>query len=276
MRALLLCLIVTAGTALGQPSALDIVKRSVELDHRNFGRAKDYTYQQHEVFHELDGSGKVRSTTSSVYDVLMVYGRSYNRLIEKNGKPLDAAGEAKQEARLRKVMEKRQKESEDANSKERREYEKNRAEERKFFTEVPEAYEFRLVGEELVSGKPAWIIGAEPKPGYQARDSRAKMFAKIHGKIWIDKGEYQWVRIEAETTDTISYGLVLARLWRGSTFRFEQRRVNDEVWLPSHLQIGMEGRLGLVKKMRAGLEINFANYKKFQTDSRVLSTETLP
>jgi hypothetical protein len=277
MRSLLVCFVAAAGCLQGQPSALDIVKRSIDLDVRNYRRAKDYTYQQREVFRELDGGGRAKSTTSHVYDVLMVYGRPYNRLIEKDGKPLDPAAQAKQEERLRKVMEKRRKESEDANSKEGRDHEKHRAEQRKFLSELPEAYTFTLAGEETVSGKPACIVGAEPKPGYKPRDPRAKMFTKIHGKLWIDKGEYQWVKLEAETTDTISFGLFLARLWKGSTFRFEQRRVNDEVWLPSHMEIGMEGRLALVKKMRAGVEITYANYKKFQTDSRVLSTsETLP
>ena len=173
-------------------------------------------------------------------------------------------------------MERRRRETAEANSKERREWEKHRAEQRKFFNEIPEAYRFTIVGEENISGKPAWIIQAEPRPEYNARDARAKMFAKIRAKIWIDKGEYEWVKIEAETTDTISFGFFLARLWKGSTFRLEQRRVNDEVWLPSHLQIGMEGRLALVKTMRADVNVDFSNYKKFQTDSRVLSTEAVP
>lgn len=276
MRTLILSIVAITGSLSAQQTALDIVKRSVDLDSRNYRRSRDYTYQQREVFRELDAKGRMKSTNSHVYDVLMVYGRPYNRLIEKDGKPLDASGQAKQEERLQKVMEKRKKETADVNSKERREWEKNRAEQRKFFNEIPEAYQFTMLGEEAISGKPAWVIKADPKPDYKPRDSRAKMFSKIRGKLWIDKGEYEWVKIEAETTDTISFGLFLARLWKGSTFRFEQRRVNDEVWLPSHLQVGMEGRLALVKTMRADLNVDYSNYKKFSTDSRVLSTEAEP
>ncbi len=276
MRTLLFFTIAASCLLGAEQSALDIIKRSVEVDSRNHSLSKNYTYQQREVFRELESNGRVKSTNSHTYDVLMVYGRPYNRLIEKDGKLLDASAQAKQEERLKKVMEKRQKETADSNSKERRDWEKRRAEGRKFFKEIPDAYQFTLLGEESISGKPAWIIKAEPRPDYRPRDSRAKMFAKIRGKIWIDKTEYEWVKIEAETLDTISFGLFLARIWKGSTFRFEQRRVNDEVWLPSHLQVGMEGRLGLIKVMRADVNVDYSNYKKFQTDSRVLSTEAVP
>ena len=71
-------------------------------------------------------------------------------------------------------------------------------------------------------------------------------------------------------------GFVLARLSRGTSFRFEQRRVNDEVWLPSHLDIALDARIGLLKRFHAGVEITYSNYKKFQTDSRIVSTESIP
>lgn len=265
-----------AVSAPGQQSPLDIVKRSLALENRNFRRARDYTCQQNEVIRESDSGGRVTSTKSRAYDLLMIYGRPYRRLIQKDGKPLSTSDQQKEEERLQKVMERRRKESEDENSKERRDFEKHQAEERKFLDEIPAAYDFRLLGEEQLSGRPVWVLQAEPKPGYRARDSRARMLASIHGKLWIDKTEYQWVKIQAETTDTISFGLFLARLSRGSSFRFEQRRVNDEVWLPSHAEIGIDGRLALLKKVRGQIEITYANYRKFQTDSKVVATDALP
>lgn len=259
----------------GAESALDIVKRSLDLENRNFERQKDYTYQSYEVSRETDGSGKVTSTKSRKFDVLSVYGRPYTRLIEKDGKPLSSSENGKQEERLRKEMEKRQRQAEDPNSKERRAYEKSRADERKFLNEMTSAYDFRIAGEDKISGKPVWVIMAEPRPNFQPRESRAGLFKKIRGKLWIDKAEYQWAKLEAETTDTISFGWFLARLAKGGLIRFEQQRVNDEVWLPSHAEIAIEGRLGLVKKVRAGVELSYTNYRKFQTDSKVVSTEAI-
>jgi hypothetical protein len=257
-------------------SALDIVNRSLELQDRNFQRSRDYVYQQREVTRESDGSGKVKSTKSETFDVLRLYGRHYMRMIEKDGKPLSEAEDRKEEQRLQKEMEKRRKQSEDPNSKERREFEKERAEFQKLVREISEAFTFQLVGEEQISGKKTWVIQAEPNPNYRPKDMRSGMLAKMHGKLWIAEPEYQWVKVEAETIDTISFGWFLARLSKGSKFRFESRRVNDEVWLPSRADIGIDGRLGLVKKVRAGIEITYSNYRKFQAESKIVSTAPVP
>ncbi len=262
---------ITTAALFGQQSALDIMKRSIELEARNRQRAKDYTYQFVESTTEAGSSTRTKG-----YDVLALYGRPYTRLIAKDGKPLSESEQRKQESRLQKEMDKRKREAENPNGSERRDYEKQRAEARRFLNEIPRAFDFRIAGEENVSGKPAWVIQAEPKPGYQPSFSRAGMLSKLHGRIWVDKAEYQWVKLDAETTDTISFGLFLARLARGSTFRFEQRRVNGEVWLPAHVEIAIDGRLALVKRVRAGVDITYSNYRKFQTDSKIVSTATVP
>jgi hypothetical protein len=89
--------------------------------------------------------------------------------------------------------------------------------------------------------------------------------------LWIDKTEYQWVRLEAETTGTISYGLFLARLNPGAKLIFEQTRVNDEIWLPRREFMRGSGRLGLVKKVAMEEELTWSNYRKFQVESKVVS-----
>jgi hypothetical protein len=81
------------------------------------------------------------------------------------------------------------------------------------------------------------------------------------------------VRLEAETTATISFGLFIARLNPGAKLIFEQTRVNDEVWLPKREVVRGAVRVGLVKKLSAEQEVTWNNYRKFQVDSRVVSTQ---
>jgi len=52
----------------------------------------------------------------------------------------------------------------------------------------------------------------------------------------------------------------------------EQTRVNDEVWLPKRFTMEASARLLLVKGYHKALDMTFSDYKKFQTDSRVVST----
>ena len=88
----------------------------------------------------------------------------------------------------------------------------------------------------------------------------------------IDQSEYQWVRIEAKTLETISAGLVLARLNPGATLIFEQTRINDEVWLPKRQFVSGSGRLALLKKLSEQQETIWSDYRKFRVDSKVVST----
>ena len=114
------------------------------------------------------------------------------------------------------------------------------------------------------------MIEAEPKPGYRPVLSEAKVFTKVRSKIWIEKATYRWVKVDAEVLNTLSFGLGLVRVAPGGTVRFEQTRVNDEIWLPSHAVIRGDVRLALIRKLRAEIDINFRDYKKFQSDSRIV------
>ena len=88
--------------------------------------------------------------------------------------------------------------------------------------------------------------------------------------MWIDKTGYQWVKIEAETTETISWGIFLARLNPGAKLVFEQTRVNDEVWLPRRQWMRGSGRIGLLKKLAMEDEITWSGYRKFQAESKIV------
>ena len=68
----------------------------------------------------------------------------------------------------------------------------------------------------------------------------------------------------------------LVRIGRGTHLTFEQTRVNDEVWLPSRTSIQGDARLGYLLKMHADQEITYRDYKKFQSDSRIVTDEKPP
>ena len=121
-----------------------------------------------------------------------------------------------------------------------------------------------------MDGRPVWVVSGAPRPGAKAKSRDAKMLLKVRGRMWIDKATYQWARVEAETTDTISWGLFLARLNAGAKMIFEQTEVNSELWLPKRLLLTGSGRVGLIKRLAQDQEIQWSNYKRFSVDSKVL------
>jgi len=250
-------------------SAEDIIRRSVGQDSNNFERRKDYTYQQRQEERDFDGAGKIKKSETETREIMMLAGRPYERLIARDDKPLSPHDVRKEQEKVDRELDRR----EHMTPADRAKLDKNRQETRKFLSEVPEAFNFRLLGEEQVSGKPAWVIECDPKPGFHPQDDRAKLLGKVRGKVWIDKSEYQWVKAEMQATDTLSFGFGLFRLEPGGSISFEQTRVNGEIWLPTRAFIRADARLAYVKKVRAEIEITYRDYKKFQADSRVVAEQ---
>jgi len=258
------------------PDPLEIVRRSVEQDRLNFRRANDYSYVQHTEQRELDEQGRVRKVESRTFDVIVIDGEPYQKLIARNGKPLGEAEARKEQEKLDRELARRRNEDPARRSRRLSEEEKRRMEGREFAREIPEAFRFRLAGEERLEGRPVWIIDAEPKPGYRGEAKRADLLSKFRGRLWIDQQDYQWVRVEAETIAPVRFGWVLVRLDPGAKMVFEQRRVHDEVWLPSRAQIQLSARLALVRKLRGEVEVLWRDYPKFRTDSRITDVSEAP
>ena len=86
-------------------------------------------------------------------------------------------------------------------------------------------------------------------------------------RLWIDKVEQQWVKLDIECIDTFSIGLFLARVNKGSTIHVEQTRVNDEVWLPRYLNLKVDAKIALLKNFDAEYDVTFRDYQKFRTES---------
>lgn len=275
MRYLLFLAAFGAGLA-ADIDANDLVRRSVERDNDNWKRARYYTFIERVYSRELDGGGKVKKTESWTFDVTMLEGSPYRRLIERDDQPLPPSEERKQQEKLRKSIEQRRKETPAQREKRLADSEKRRARNRDLVREVAAAFDFRMLGEEAVGGRPAYVLEATPRPGYSARDARARIFPKVKGKLWIDKNDLTWARAEGEVIDTISIGPFLARLAKGSRIELEQTRVNDEVWLPKSVRVAASARIGLVKKMRADAEVSYKNYKKFSVDTQILPASEAP
>lgn len=259
-----------------EPDVLAIVRKSVERDWSNFSRARDYTYVQRAETRKLDGKGAVTGTESKTWDVVMIGERPFRKLIAANDRPLDAKKARKADEEFEEAIRKNQGSSESEIRKRADKQRKDEEESRRFLLEIPEAFDFHLVRRDQLDEMPVWVIRAEPKPGYRPRLKDANILKKFRGVIWIDEREHQWVKVEAEVIDTVSFGLVLARLGRGTTLTFTQSRVNDEVWLPSAATTRINARLALLKTYRAEVDVRWRDYRKFRTESRIVSTGEVP
>ena len=248
----------------------ELIQKVAANDMENDKRQRDYTYIERDVENSLDGKGRTKSTETKTYEVLNIYGEQVQRLIEKDDKPISAKEAAKEDEKIQKIINKRRNESEkDRRKREEREA-RDREEGRQFEREIADAYNFRLLGTELVNGREAWEISAEPRPGFVPHMKYANYLSKFHGSIWIDKADLQMSKMDIEALDTVSWGVFLARFHKGSHFMIEQTRVNDEVWLPRQVAFKIDVRFALLKSFNMDAEQTFRDYKKFRTDSKIV------
>ena len=260
---------------LSQEQMQQLVRVVADKDLENDKRLRDYTYIERDVENKLDGKGQTKSTETKTYEVLEIYGEQVQRLIEKDDKPLDEKEAAKEEEKIQKIIDKRKNESDDDRRKREEKEEKGRAEDRKFEREIADAFDFKLVGTEAVGGRDAWVIDAEPRPGYEPHTTGAKILSKFHGRVWIDKDDLQLARMDIEAIDTVSFGWVLARIHKGTRVMLEQTQVNDEVWLPKHVAFKVDARVALFKGYKLGGDQTFRDYKKFRTSAKIVGVSEM-
>jgi hypothetical protein len=255
---------------LSQEQMQQLLRVVADKDEENDKRLRDYTYIERDVENKLDGKGAPKSTETKTYDVLEIDGEQVQRLIEKDDKPLDAKEAAKEEEKIQKIIDKRKNESDSERKKREQKEEKDREEGRKFVHEVADAYNFKLVGTEMVDGREAWVIEGEPRPGFEPHMKYANLLPKFHGRVWIDKDDLQLSKMDVEAIDTVSFGWVVARIHKGTHFMLEQTRVNDEVWLPKHVTFKVDARVALLKGYKFDGDQTFRDYKKFRTTAKIV------
>ena len=249
---------------------VEIVRRATELDRRNTEISRSYTYIEHREQREEDGAGRAKKTESTTFDVTVLEGSPYRRLIARNDKPLSAKEQQLEEAKLLKSIVERRRETKEQREQRIAEWERKQQKQREPIKELVDAFTFTMAGEEAINGSEAWVIDAMPKPGYHPRTQATAFFPKVKLRIWVEKSGYHWVKLDMESLDTITFGGILFRMAKGSHLTVENTRVNNEVWLPKSAMLKGSVRIALVKVLRGEITYSFSDYKKFQADSRVI------
>ncbi len=247
-----------------------LIRQTAEKDMENDKRQRDYTYVQREEEHRLDGKGQAKSTEIKTSEIMELYGEQVERLIAKDDKPLSDKETKKEEEKIQKLIDKCKNESPEDRIKREEKEEKDREQGRQFVSEVADAYNFHFAGIESLAGRDTYVIDGEPKPGYEPHLKEAKILPKFRFRAWIDKDESQWKKLDIQCIDTVSLGLFLARIHKGSSIMLEQTRINDEVWLPQHVTVKIDVRLALLKNFNVEDDITYRDYKKFRTNTRII------
>lgn len=259
MRAFVLFALATGSgftASFTQPSAVEIVSKSLKTFETDWSQEPNYSYIDREV--ESKRQGKA---TEKTYEVLMIDGSPYRRLIAVDDQPLTSGEKAEEQRRMQAEIEKRQHESEHERNKRIGKYLTQRERQQQMFREMIDAFQFHLAGEQSVDGHDCWVLDANPKPGYEPTDHEGRVLTGMKGRLWIDKNSDQWVKVTAEVIRPVSFYGFLAKVDAGTRFLLEQQPVTNRLWLPSHFAVQVNASaLGFLSENSTDDE-TFGNYR---------------
>lgn len=234
----------------------DLIRRSVAVTQADWEAAPRYQYRERDV------KGKKIET----YEVTMIEGSPYYRLIARNDHPLSTQEALKEQAKLQAEIDKRRRENAAQRAKRIATYQRERDEDHLFLREMADAFSYRLLGSDVADGRSVFVLEAAPRPEYRPPNTKAKVLTHMRGKLWIDKEECQWVKVEAEVTAPVSLYLV-AHVGPGTRFSLEQMPIGKNLWLPKRFTMQTRVTVFGVPQQRKEEEM-YSDYRLIGNDDR--------
>lgn len=216
--------------------AQTIIHRSVEANQRDWKADPEYDYTE-----------TVRTEKGAkTYQVTMLFGSPYEKLIRVNGKDLSSADQKNEEDKFQNAVKQRRSESPSERASRIADYERDRKRDHLMMEQLTRAFNFKLTGRTRLAGRAVYVLSATPRNGYQPPNKEAKVLTGMRGTLWIDQQSSQWVRVRAEVISPVSIEGFLATVEPGTRFELEKMPVSKDIWLPKHFSVRSHARvLGL-------------------------------
>ncbi|HTA47053.1 MAG TPA: hypothetical protein VK789_31635 [Bryobacteraceae bacterium] len=215
------------------PDAQTIIQRSVASNEADWKAAPEYSYT------EEDHSGK----GSRTYEVTMVDGSPYRRLIKVDGEPLSHQDEQKEQRRFDAATRKRKSESAASRQERVAAWVSDRQRDHILMEQLSKAFDFTLTGQQEMGSHDVFVLRATPRPGYAPPNREARVLLGMEGELWVDTQAFQWVKVTAKVIHPVSIAGFLARVEPGTDFELEKAPVAPGIWLPTHFAVESRSRI---------------------------------
>jgi hypothetical protein len=161
------------------------------------------------------------------------------RLIAIDDKPLSAADEQKEQARLDSLLEnpgleRHRKQSEDADA----------ARALKVLHALPTAFLYQYAGSMETPAGAVERFTLRPNPAFTPPDLETEVLTAMSGEIRIDPRSERVTRLEAHLDHDVEFGWgILGRMYKGGWITIDQADVGGGVWRSVRLQMAMSARV---------------------------------
>jgi len=228
------------------------------------------TIQKDYIFHEVtnvQANGKERETRE--YDVFWLNRVEVHKLTRKDGRDLTEDEKKKESDRIDKEVAKAKERKSKAAS-EGKETDSHGHEE-VTVSRFLALGSFTSPRRVQLDGRDTIAIDYTGDPKAKTHNRGEEVIRNLTGTIWIDEEDRSIARLEGRFINNFKVGAGLViNIKNNTTFAFEQRKINGEVWLPSHIEGHGAARVMLFVNFDGTVRFNYSDYRKFKATSTIL------
>jgi hypothetical protein len=213
--------------ARNQPDINTIIERSVAANDKDFEAGPQFNYKERDR----------ESNTTKTFQVTMIDGSPYQRLLAVNGKPLSKEQAADEWKKQEHAAAERRAQSPEQRNKRIADYSKERKRDHIMMSQLSKGFDFRIEGTRKVAKRTVWVLSATPKPGYQPPNMESQVLIGMRGEMWIDQQTYEWVKVTAQVIRPVSIEGFLAEVEPGTRFEIEKTPVSAGIWQIAHFSM---------------------------------------
>jgi len=239
------------------PDATTLLKQVAEHQRKVDQTREDYTWHETVVVQMLDKNGTVKKTESEEDEVFFVNTHEIDRMVKKNGKDLTPDQQTKEQDRVMKEIAKAQK------TPPGQFLDKNEVS----ITQILSMMKASNPRREMVDGRSAIAFDFVGDPHAKTHGMAEDASKKMSGTIWIDEQDREVRRLVARFDDNFHLGFGLFSVGKGSNFTFNQKLVNNELWLPVDAQAHIVAHAIGVLGYRADVSVTDADYQRFHAQA---------
>ena len=236
----------------GQSNVETIIQKSVEANNRDWDADPEFDYTERDQ--EKDGI--------KTYEVRMLYGSPYRRVVAVNGHPLNPSEKAEEEKKFEEASAERRNETPEKRAARIEKFQAERKRDHTMLDQLTKAFDFRLLGNQKLKGHSVYVLSAQPRKDYRPPNRDSQVLTGMEGKLWIDRKSFQWVRVEAHVMHPVRIEGFVAEVEPGTQFELEKTPVSADVWLSQHFAMKSNAKVMLFWPHRTQEDITYSNYRK--------------
>jgi len=245
---------VCAGEVLPKPS--EVTQRMVERSQTlaQVDQGPQYTYVKRSLLERLDAAGQSLKSEEKFYQVTLIGGFPFKRLVKIQGRELSSEELRREDAKEEKFRQR----FVSADPK------KLVARKEGMVTpELLDRYQFVVEKRVVLSNRPTLVLTFEPKDGnLPSRTVQDKLLNRMRGRLWIDEGDADIAKLEVSLVEPIFLGWFgLLGSLNQCDLSLERQRMPDGVWINAKQALHIQCRK-LTATMRFRTTEESSGFKK--------------